>query len=58
MILYHGSFLEIEKTDLLHSRPNVDFGLGFYTTPLHGGEMVRNIQAKRKGWNNFSLCLE
>ena len=35
MILYHGSFLEIEKPDLLHSRPNVDFGLGFYTTPLH-----------------------
>ena len=26
MILYHGSFLEIAKPDLVHSRPNVDFG--------------------------------
>ena len=35
MILYHGSFLEIVNPDLLHSRPNVDFGCGFYVTPLH-----------------------
>lgn len=35
MILYHGSFLEIAKPDLVHSRPNVDFGRGFYVTPLH-----------------------
>lgn len=27
MILYHGSYLEIPKPDLLHSRQNVDFGL-------------------------------
>ena len=35
MILYHGSFLEIAKPDLAHSRPNVDFGCGFYATPLY-----------------------
>lgn len=35
MSLYHGSFLEISKPDLFHSRPNVDFGRGFYVTPLH-----------------------
>ena len=35
MILYHGSFLEIAKPDLVHSRPNVDFGRGFYVTPLY-----------------------
>ena len=34
MILYHGSNLEIEKPDLAHSRENVDFGRGFYTTPI------------------------
>ena len=34
MTLYHGSFLEIAKPDLVHSRPNVDFGRGFYVTPL------------------------
>ena len=34
MILYHGSFLEIAKPDLAYSRLNVDFGRGFYVTPL------------------------
>lgn len=34
MILYHGSNLEVSRPDLLHSRKNVDFGPGFYTTPL------------------------
>ena len=35
MILYHGSFLEIAQPDLVHSRSNVDFGRGFYVTPLY-----------------------
>jgi len=35
MILYHGSNIEIPTPDLLHSRDNVDFGKGFYTTPLY-----------------------
>lgn len=35
MILYHGSYLEIAEPDLTHSRPNVDFGRGFYVTPLY-----------------------
>ena len=35
MILYHGSYLEISKPDLKHSRDNVDFGHGFYTTPIY-----------------------
>lgn len=35
MILYHGSSLEIVKPDLMHSRLNVDFGRGFYTTPIY-----------------------
>ena len=35
MILYHGSYLEIAKPGLTHSRSNVDFGCGFYVTPLY-----------------------
>jgi hypothetical protein len=35
MILYHGSFVSVEKPDLSHSRINVDFGKGFYTTPIY-----------------------
>ncbi len=30
MILYHGSTVEIEKIDLSISKPNKDFGKGFY----------------------------
>ena len=34
MILYHGSYIEIKKPDIIHSRENVDFGRGFYTTTI------------------------
>lgn len=34
MILYHGSFVVVDKPDLMHSRSNVDFGKGFYVTPI------------------------
>ena len=34
MILYHGSYTEIANPDVVHSRKNVDFGPGFYTTTL------------------------
>lgn len=35
MTLYHGSYLEIVRPDLMYSRKNVDFGRGFYTTPIY-----------------------
>ena len=35
MILYHGSYLEIQTPNILYSRDNVDFGKGFYTTPIY-----------------------
>lgn len=34
MIVYHGSYIEIKNPDTLHSRDNVDFGKGFYITPI------------------------
>ena len=34
MLLYHGSKISVEKPDLAHSRTQLDFGKGFYTTPL------------------------
>ncbi|MGI6500538.1 MAG: DUF3990 domain-containing protein [Anaerostipes sp.] len=34
MIIYHGSSIEVNKPDIFHSRDNVDFGKGFYVTPL------------------------
>jgi len=34
LILYHGSYIAIEKPDLTFSRLRTDFGKGFYTTPI------------------------
>ena len=49
MILYHGSFLEIPRPDLQHSRTNVDFGRGFYTTPLKEQAVKWCGKFKRRG---------
>lgn len=34
MKLYHGSYIAVTNPDIFHSRSRVDFGSGFYTTPL------------------------
>lgn len=49
MILYHGSYIEIEKPDLAHSRDNVDFGNGFYTTPIYEQAVKWCGKFKRRG---------
>lgn len=53
MILYHGSYLEIQTPDLLHSRENVDFGRGFYTTPLYGQAVKWCKKFKCRGENGI-----
>ena len=35
MILYHGSYIEVSEPNLSYYRNNLDFGKGFYTTPIH-----------------------
>jgi hypothetical protein len=49
MILYHGSFLEIAHSDLKHSRSTVDFGRGFYTTPILDQAVKWCGKFKRRG---------
>ena len=49
MILYHGSFLEIAKPDLVHFRLSVDFGRGFYVTPLYEQAAKWCGKFKRRG---------
>lgn len=49
MILYHGSSLEIVVPDLNHSRLNVDFGRGFYVTPLYEQAKKWCGKFKRRG---------
>jgi hypothetical protein len=53
MILYHGSWLVIEKPDIAFSRENVDFGRGFYTTPLR--EQAARWAERFKGRRGHSV---
>ena len=35
MKLYHGSNVVVAAPDVDHSREKIDFGLGFYVTPVY-----------------------
>ena len=48
MILFHGSYMSIEKPDISFSRSNVDFGKGFYTTPIWEQAVSWAARFKRK----------
>ncbi len=58
MILYHGSFIEIAKPDLVHSRSNVDFGRGFYVTPLYeqAAKWCSKFKRLRYEKPNLQIC--
>lgn len=58
MILYHGSWLEISKPVLIYSRPNLDFGTGFYTTPIYEQAVNWCSKFKRRGKNGIISCFE
>lgn len=49
MRLYHGSSLAIPTPDLTYSRTNVDFGRGFYTTPIYEQAVSWCMRFKRRG---------
>lgn len=56
MTLYHGSYMEIIRPDLKHSRLNVDFGPGFYTTPLYQQASKWCEKFKRRGREGIVSC--
>lgn len=56
MRLYHGSFLPIPTPDLTHSRSNVDFGRGFYTTPIYEQAVNWCMKFKRRGKDGVISC--
>ena len=58
MILYHGSFVAVEKPDLIHSRENVDFGKAFYTTPLYEQAEKWCKKFKKLGKDSFVSSYE
>lgn len=49
MILYHTSTLEIQKPDLVYSRPRLDFGKGFYLTSLRAQAEAYGERFLRRG---------
>ena len=48
MIIYHGSYVEVNKPDIVHSRDNVDFGKGFYVTPIEEQAKKWSLKFKEK----------
>lgn len=48
MIVYHGSYLEIDKPDVSYSRKAVDFGKGFYVTPIKEQAVKWSARFKRR----------
>lgn len=56
MILYHGSSVIVAHPDLEHSRPNVDFGKGFYVTSIYEQAWKWCNRFKRRGENGFISC--
>ncbi len=58
MIVYHGSYTEISSPDLLHSRNEVDFGKGFYTTEIREQAVKWCERFKRTGENGIISAYE
>lgn len=58
MLLHHGSYIEIAAPDLKHSRENVDFGRGFYTTPIFEQAVNWCKRLKRQGKQGVVSCYE
>lgn len=51
MIVYHGGGQAVERPDILHSRKAVDFGVGFYTTPIFA-QAVNWCTKRRQRWGS------
>ena len=54
MKVYHGSYIKIDKIDLSKSKPNKDFGRGFYVTKFrHHAEEWAKIIGEKHGTDGF-----
>lgn len=49
MKLYHASTVRVEHPDVQHSRPNLDFGCGFYLTSMRSQAESYAERFKRRG---------
>lgn len=58
MILYHGSYMAVEHPDISYSRDTLDFGKGFYTTPIYEQAEKWSMRFKKKRGNSVVSCYE
>ena len=58
MTLYHGGAEEIASPDLVHSRKAVDFGPGFYVTPIYDQAKRWSEKRKRRTGSAVVSCYE
>lgn len=58
MIVYHGSYMEVRTPDVTRSRDNVDFGKGFYTTPIRAQAVQWAKRFKAKKGNSILSTYE
>ena len=49
MLVYHGSTVKVTHPVAAACRPNLDFGRGFYTTPLYEQAIKWCERFKRRG---------
>jgi hypothetical protein len=49
MILYHASTMVVDHPDVEHSRPNLDFGRGFYLTAIRDQAVRYSERFTRRG---------
>ena len=58
MVLYHGSNMAVEQPDLNHSKTNLDFGAGFYTTSdLDQAKRWAVSTTKRRGTGESTVTI-
>ena len=54
MRVYHGSYIKVDKIDLSKSKPNKDFGKGFYVTKFrHHAEEWAKIIGEKHGTDGY-----
>ena len=59
MKVYHGSYVKVDKIDLLRCKPNKDFGKGFYVTKFrHHAESWAKVMGEKSGTKGFVSELE
>lgn len=56
MIVYHGSYCRVERPELTFSRKKLDFGKGFYITPIRE-QAEREQTFSKSPKSSYTQCI-